>query len=303
MDGLHITKYAKRGAVGIVTAPVLLAQGEGLEIMRQTILAGATLWVTPAATADTLEFFCLLSGALTMTLDDQEMELTAGDSFYVENIREEVFLRAKAETELLYITNSPLYELVNSFQGDLDKLLREINDKDQITYVHSKQVMKYSIELFRRMPAERKGISADEMVTAALFHDVGKCFLPDEVLKKKDRLDPDEWRYIIKHPHHSARLLRPRFGGKVAEIAQNHHERLDGSGYPFGLCGDEISFEAKIVAVADVFDAMTTDRGYNQVLSPRQAAKELCQLKEQFDERITHVLADLVWEDTFSSNS
>lgn len=301
MDGVYITKYGKGGAEGIVTAPVLLAQGDGLEIMRQTIMADATLWVTPAATAETLEFFCLLSGALTIHLDDQEIELTAGDSFYVENLHEEVFLKAKAETELLYITNSSLFELVNSFQGDLDKLLREINDKDQITYVHSKQVMKYSIELFRRLPSERQGISADEMVTAALFHDVGKCFVPDEILKKRGRLNPEEWRYIIKHPHHSARLLRPRFGSKVAEIAQNHHERLDGSGYPFGLRADEISFESKIVAVADVFDAMTTDRGYNQVLTFRQAAAELCQLKEQFDRRITHVLAELVSEDAFSS--
>jgi len=80
----------------------------------------------------------------------------------------------------------------------------------------------------------------------------------------------------------------------VAEIARNHHERLDGSGYPCGLSGEEISLPAKIVAVADVFDAMTSERGYNAVKSFEEAAGELCSLSGKFDPYITGALRDLV---------
>jgi len=123
---------------------------------------------------------------------------------------------------------------------------------------------------------------------------VGKCFVPVEVLQKTDELDASDVRYILRHPMDSGRLLCPEFGEQVAEIARNHHERLDGSGYPCGLSGEEISLPAKIVAVADVFDAMTSERGYNAVKSFEEAAGELCSLSGKFDPYITGALRDLV---------
>ena len=298
MDGLFIGKNSGTIATDNLTVPVLLAKSEGLEIMRQTILADAIMWLTPADMPETLEFFCLISGAIIIKLDGEEITLGVGDSFHIHGLKQEVFLHATENTELLYVTNSPMFDTVHDFQNELEELLKDINNKDQITYEHSKQVMKYAIKLFNKLPAEKNAISADEMITAALFHDVGKCFIPDEVLKKKGKLEPHEWRHIIKHPHNSARLLRPHFGEKVAEIAQNHHERLDGSGYPFGLTTREISFEAKIVAVADVFDAMTTDRGYNKPLTHQEAVQELCSLTKLFDIKITTALAEMVNEGT-----
>ena len=235
-----------------------------------------------------------MSGALVLTLDNKSVLLSPGDSFYVSDLKEEVFLTAEAQSELLYITNGSLFSMLSDYQGDLKKLLLDINDKDHITFAHSRRVQRYAIALFRNLPQTQKRISADEMIIAALFHDVGKCFVPDEVLKKPGKLTPEEWRHIIKHPTNSARLLRPRFGEKVAEIAQNHHERLDGSGYPFGLRGDDISREAKIIAIADVFDAMTTARGYNQVKGFEEAAAELVAAPDKFDGRIAGVLMELV---------
>jgi HD-GYP domain-containing protein (c-di-GMP phosphodiesterase class II) len=89
-------------------------------------------------------------------------------------------------------------------------------------------------------------------------------------------------------------MLLPNFGEQIAEIARNHHERLDGSGYPRGLRAEDISLSSQIVAVADVFDAMTTNRGYNTIKGFLDAAEELISMPHQFDSRITGVLMQLV---------
>lgn len=89
-------------------------------------------------------------------------------------------------------------------------------------------------------------------------------------------------------------MLLPECGEQIAEIARNHHERLDGSGYPRGLTGEDISLSSQIAAVADVFDAMTTDRGYHTVKTFQEAATELASLTQEFDRGITTVLQQLV---------
>jgi len=269
----------------------LLAKRDNLEIMTQTVLPNAVFWVTPAKDSETLEFFFVLNGSVDLTIDGGLKTLCPGESFYVSGLREDLLLKTEQETHILYVTNRPVFESLFGFHDDLTRLLVRINDKDHYTFQHSKNVMRYSVRLFEMLKDDCCGVSVDDMVVAALFHDVGKCFIPDEILKKTDELLVSEYRYIVRHPIDSARLLRPNFGDRIAEIAQNHHERLDGSGYPFGLSSEEISFEAKIVAVADVFDAMTSDRGYNIPKSPEDAAKELNCMTNLFDSRVTSALS------------
>ena len=115
-----------------------------------------------------------------------------------------------------------------------------------------------------------------------------------EILQKPDRLEQAELRYILRHPIDSGRMLQPKFGEQIAEIARNHHERLDGSGYPRGLREEDISLSSQIVAVADSFDAMVSNRGYNVVKSFLEAAEELYFLSEQYNQMITSVLLRLV---------
>ncbi len=268
----------------------LLAKRDDIEIMTQTVLPNAVFWVTPADDQETLEFFFIFDGSVELALDGELRKLLPGDSFYVTGIKEDILLKTEQETHILYVTNRPVFESLFGFHDDLTRLLMRINDKDHYTFSHSKNVMRYSVKLLEQLKDEYNGVSVDDMVVAALFHDVGKCFIPDEILKKTDELLPSEYRYIMRHPVDSARLLRKNFGERVAEIAQNHHERIDGSGYPLGLTSDEISLEAKIVAVADVFDAMISDRGYNVPKEPVDAALELCSMTDKFDKRVTSAL-------------
>ncbi|MEA4823825.1 MAG: HD domain-containing protein [Clostridiaceae bacterium] len=278
----------------------LLAKKGSTEIMSQTLISGATVWLVPADEPETMEFFFIHKGEIELTLDAETIRLVPGDSFYVENLKREILLKTHQDTQLLYITNAPLFDSVFGFQDDLTKLLVRINDKDDYTFRHSRNVMRYSVKLFESMPEYCTNVSLNDIVVASLFHDVGKCFVPDEILKKSGKLDASEMRYIMRHPIDSARLLRPHFGDRVAEIAQNHHERLDGTGYPFNLTAEDIIPEARIVAVADVFDAMTTNRGYNIVKSYEEGARELLSLPKQFDRKITGMLAELVRMNAFA---
>lgn len=294
MEGLFVSRAGgtlatKRGN----TQLSLLSRGSGIEVMRQTISPGAIVWITPPEDdMDTLEFFYVLRGSLVLLPDREALQLQAGDCFYTSGIKDDVLIKAKEVTELLYVSNRSLFEDVLSFQGDLKELMRRVDVKDKYTYQHSMNVMDYSLLLFRRICP---GLSYNDITTAALFHDVGKCLLPDEILKKPSRLTTSEYLQVMKHPLYSSRLLEAKFGSRVAEIARCHHERLDGSGYPFGLKGNEISLESRIIAVADSFDAMTSNRVYRSYTkSFTTAAEELCQETELYDAEVSRVLLDLV---------
>jgi HD-GYP domain-containing protein (c-di-GMP phosphodiesterase class II) len=270
----------------------LLAKSSDMEVMVQTLFAHATAWLVPAEDSDTMEFFFVLSGCISLMLEEGAVTLDAGKSFYVKGLQKELYIQTSQESRLLYVTNRPLYDSIYDYQVDLNKLMRQVDEKDNYTYRHCKNVMRFSVKILRRLLGD--DASFDNLVVAALFHDVGKCFVPDEILQKQSSLTRIEFQRMMRHSMDSARLLVPKFGKVVADIARSHHERLDGSGYPFGLTGDEIPFESRIISVADSFDAMTTKRPYNTVKSYEEAADELFGLPEQYDQTICAVLKELV---------
>lgn len=295
MEGIYFNPGNTKGPSPESSAVYdLLTKHGNMEIMRMQIESGDIIWLCPAEDEAAIEFFFVHSGGIELALDDGPFHLGPGDSFYIQGLLGDVPVKADAATELIYVTTCPIFDSVQHFQDSLKQLLLRINEKDHYTYQHSANVMHYSHRLYDVLKDECGKVTIDDVLIASLFHDVGKCFVPDEILKKKGRLEREEMRAIYRHPIDSARLLGTYFGGDVAEIAGSHHERLDGSGYPRGYTVDDISFAARIVAVADVFDAMTTVRGYNKVKSFAESAEELYALSEQFDRRITKVLRELV---------
>ena len=110
---------------------------------------------------------------------------------------------------------------------------------------------------------------------AALLHDVGKLVVPDRILAKPGALDPEEWAQVRCHPSVGARMLEAEGFEEVAGWVRAHHERPDGLGYPDGLSGDEIPIQARILAVADAYDAMVTERPYSPAMSSEEAREEL----------------------------
>jgi putative nucleotidyltransferase with HDIG domain len=165
-------------------------------------------------------------------------------------------------------------ESSQAFTAALEVMAETIDLRDPYTAGHSKRVAVYSRKL-----AEAAGLgeSAVESIEGgALLHDIGKIAIPDRVLFKPAKLDPDERAIIESHPAVGADLLAnvPAMED-VTRCVLHHHERLDGRGYPHGLRGEDIPFGARVIAVADTFDAMTTDRPYRRALTVERAVDEL----------------------------
>ena len=296
MDGIRFNRISTAGefaAEGEPSTQLLSKQGD-LEVILHRIKGESVVWLFPASDPNAMEYFFIHAGGVELALDDGLVSLTAGESFSVSGLTRDVPVRMQGDSEVLYVTNCPAFEQVQLVDDSLKELLARINEKDHYTLRHSKAVLQYSLALYDAMQDRGPEIPRDDLAFAALFHDVGKCFVPTEILQKPDKLEQAEMRYILRHPIDSGRMLLQDFGEQIAEIARNHHERLDGSGYPRGLGAEDISLSSQIVAVADVFDAMTTNRGYNVVKTYLEAAEELVSLAQQFDSRITSVLMQLV---------
>lgn len=270
----------------------LLARHPQMEIMEYVIHPGSLMWISPGDNPETLEYYLILEGTVCLGCEGEFRTLNPGDSFYLTHFDKEYSLKSEGEVRILFVTSEPCFEELYSYMGDIEELLQRTEAKDPYTNGHGKRVMKYSIAMAQEMGIEQTRI--DNLTPASLFHDVGKCFVPIEVLNKPGRLTDQEFEHIKAHPLHSQRLLTPRFGKEVAQIALSHHERLNGRGYPNGIQGDEISLEARIIAVADSFDAMTTDRPYRKGRDFEGAVAELETLVGiEYDARVVAALRKL----------
>jgi HD-GYP domain-containing protein (c-di-GMP phosphodiesterase class II) len=179
------------------------------------------------------------------------------------------------------------------FLGTIKALAAAIDEKDPYTRGHSDRVTKYSV-----MIAKELGLSPREMRTleiGSLLHDVGKIGIDDRILRKPTVLTEEEYRYMKQHPEKGASMLAPIKNMKdVNPAVKHHHERWDGSGYPSGLKGDEIPLIARIVNVADTFDAMTTNRPYQKSMSFEKAVARLRELSgTAHDPKMVEIVATL----------
>ena len=191
-------------------------------------------------------------------------------------------------------------ELEEAYDTTLENFMAALDLRDVETYGHSKTVARYSYVL-----AEAVGIrdprSLDSIRKGALLHDAGKMAIPDSILKKPGPLSGKEWDTIRRHPALGYGLVRDvKLVREVGDIILCHHERYDGTGYPKGLKGDAIPLEARVFAVADTLDAVTSHRPYRAPRDFRVARRELVgNAGKQFDPKIVDVFCGMdlaVWE-------
>ena len=184
-----------------------------------------------------------------------------------------------------------------SFQT-IQTLANAIDAKDPYTKGHSSRVSQYSVMIAEALGWEKERV--DDLKFAALLHDIGKIGVPDSILNNPRRLTDVEYNIIKSHSSMGGDILKNRVLIKMAEdVARCHHERYDGRGYPLGLKGEEISEEARIVAIADAFDAMSSSRVYRKACDTNHIKRELTDGRgKQFDPHFTDVFLDL-WEEGF----
>lgn len=184
-------------------------------------------------------------------------------------------LRALSESAGIAIENARLFkDLQEAYVSTVRLLVSRIEEKDPYTHGHTERVAEYSVAI-----AKELGFSEEEVQRiqfGAFLHDIGKVHTQDAVLQKPGALTEEEWLLVKAHPVRGAEMIRGvKFLERVTDMVRHHHERVDGRGYPDGLKGEEISLGAKIVNVADAFDAMTTDRPYRAGLSVEQAIGQM----------------------------
>src|SRR5271170_4915735 len=180
------------------------------------------------------------------------------------------------------------------FLGSIRMLAAAIDEKDPYTRGHSGRVAKYSIII-----GDGLGLTAedlDRLRIAALLHDVGKIGVDDRVLKKPGKLTDEEFEVMKQHPSKGANIMRP-----VAQMKEMlpgielHHERMDGQGYPYGLSGEQIPLMARIIAVADTFDAITTNRPYQSAMDLEYAIERIRSLAiSRFDPLVVNALESAI---------
>jgi ribonuclease P protein subunit RPR2 len=182
------------------------------------------------------------------------------------------------------------------YVATMTSLAQVVEAKDSTTRGHLDRTQRYGLALAERV--DPRLVERPEVAYGFFLHDIGKVGIPESVLCKPGPLTDDEWDIMRTHPSIGAQIVEPiRFLEGAVEIVRTHHERWDGRGYPIGLRGEEIPLAARVFAIADCFDAMTSDRPYRAAMSFGEAFEEIrLGSGTQFDPDIVEVFLDLASE-------
>ncbi len=224
-------------------------------------------------------FFCAIN-------IDSTKRFTTSDVRMTETIAEQISS---------IITTIELYQNLRDFLLSVIKtLVATIEAKDEYTRGHSERVNKLSVSIAGTM---RLGAEETEDIKwASILHDIGKIAVPEEILTKPSSLSDKEYISVMKHPEKGYEILKPikQLKGSLDGI-HHHHERFDGTGYPVGLKGKDIPLMARIIAVADTYDAMTSSRAYRPAMSSKECINELIRTKgTQLDPEIVDIFIEVI---------
>ncbi len=280
------------------TSLELLAVSGSLEVTRQRIEAGKHFNLYAADEWSGFEFMYILSGVLTLEdSEGGEIPIQVGDYLYHNGLPEKAYFRVKTDVELLMVCTPPSFHLIRDDMQEMMALARSVEEKDPTTEGHCSRLERLAI-----LTGERLGLPGKQLVAlsyGAYLHDIGKVMVPDTILGKSASLTDDEWREMQKHPDHGADMLsKKEYLTGAAEVVRAHHERFDGTGYPRGLSGKEIPIGARVVAVVDSYDAITSTRPYQVALAKEEAIRELVNnAGTQFDRRVVAAFIEIIGDE------
>jgi diguanylate cyclase (GGDEF)-like protein/putative nucleotidyltransferase with HDIG domain len=262
---------------GCIAAVISFSQGQPL----QRILIECYFWSFP---------YYLLGGGIAAAISwfnhhfNWESSLLFVPAIYLIYRSYRLYL-GKLEDEKRHVE-----EMANLHLRTIEALALAIEAKDQTTHDHLQRVRIYAIEVAKELGI--KGMELEALHAAALLHDIGKLAVPEHIISKPGRLTPEEFEKMKIHTVVGAEILeRVRFPYPVVPIVRAHHEKWDGSGYPFGLKGTEIPIGARILSAVDYLDALASDRQYRRAMPLDQVMKKLSQESgKAFDPKVVDVL-------------
>jgi HD-GYP domain-containing protein (c-di-GMP phosphodiesterase class II) len=214
-------------------------------------------------------------GVISIGLREGQKEITGEDLLMIQNLAAQVAVA---------VENADLKSrMEKTYVETVAALATAVEARDNYTRGHSRRVTEFSVELARRLKQPEWYVK--DLESAALLHDIGKIGMPDHILHNRGALPPEGVSFVIGHPIGGENILKPVGSlARLCPIVRHHHERYDGKGYPDGLKGEEIPLAARILSVADSFDAMISARAYKPTRTRQDAIEELVRCKEnQFD--------------------
>jgi putative nucleotidyltransferase with HDIG domain len=281
---------------------VLLGRWNELSNALYSLHKNGSFWVKYDNEDAPVESYMLLNGVVEMEYEGKRHLLKIGETIDASNYEHIISFYGKTEADILIKMSAESFEH-NFFETQiLQKEADAIASIDGYTYLHCNRIKDYSIEVWKHLELPIESLST--LRWGAYFHDVGKRVVPLEILNKPGKLTADEWEVMRSHTTEGAKIMREHTVEWLADtafIVEQHHERYDGKGYPYGLKGDEIALEAAIVSVVDAFDAMITDRVYKKTLSIQEAVKELENGKAtQFNPKVVDAFLEILEKKQFN---
>jgi putative nucleotidyltransferase with HDIG domain len=274
----------------------LLDKGDGIEIMLQTINEGKLFYVYPGTNDAVAEFFYIISGLIEYEENGEKKILQPHDSYTIKGLKKPIYFQAITEVTYLWVINEPTFHNISDDIHSLRDLIADAEKKDPYTFKHSERVAQYAVKIAKKLNLTKDQLK--DLYFASELHDIGKVKVPEEVLNKPGKLTKEEFELIKKHPSDGVELVKNTGYRHLESIIEQHHERLNGSGYPNGIKENEILLEAKIIAVCDTFDAMTEDRAYRKAFTAQFAIDELKKLSDsQYDKQIVDALEEILKEE------
>lgn len=283
MDGLEFLKSLK--SLYPDTAVVMITAVSNVNIAIEALREGAYDYI--------LKPFNLEEIVLSLKNAQEKRRLILENRMYQEHLEELVKDQTSEIRGLLSLEqhktselNKALEEIQVTYNTTLETLSTALDYRDNETEGHSQRVAKYSLEIANVLHLQKD--QKETLARGAILHDIGKIGIPDSILLKPARLTDAEWTTMRNHTLYGYRMLKDiPFLKEATTIVLHHQEKYDGTGYPQGLKGNEISIGARIFTIADTYDAMTTDRPYRKALSDSYALNEIKRCSgTQFDPEI-----------------
>ena len=271
----------------------LLARTRGLDVVREVIPSKITFYVDSGQEWPGFEFIYVLDGQLQYIGADPPVTLEAGSFIARHLTQERAYFQTMTDAVLLHVCSPPAFHLMRSEAEEFYEVARKL-DADEYVSGHCKRLENYAVRVGEKL--HLSGEQMGELSYAAFFHDIGKADVPLDILLKPNKLTDTEWKLIKNHSTWGRQMMEGKeFLEMAAQIVEESHERIDGEGYPKGLKGDEITLEARIIAVVDAYDAMTTTRAYRDAMPKEDAIRELEEgIGTQFDRQVVEAFIDVL---------
>jgi len=250
----------------------LVATGDSVEVLEHRLQDGVRFGFIPQEGWNAFEAMVVLSGALECLSHPLGL-LSPGDTISAWPVREPYAFQARGVTVVLHVSSKPQFAAATEDIQRLTEMARQVARRDGYTHDHCLRVQTLASALGRAV-----GLAPDRLhwlLYGAYLHDVGKSRVPEELLRKPGPLTAEECKVMRQHARWGSEMLVGTRLEPASPIVLQHHERLDGSGYPDGLRDDAISLEARIVAICDTFDGIVTDRPYHRAQPVEVAVAEL----------------------------